>query len=192
MACQLMVGNEQVALLALLDTYPAGYFKLLPGSGSLLQRALRTARQIQSHRQNLQQLGVRSKFRYVWSKLKYSPAKTKHKIYRRVYKIYERIGRPLPRALKNIEELNFAAVKDYIPKVYPGNATLFLASDDLTAAYDVEEGWQALVTGGLEKVRVSGNHLDIVKEPHVRLLAEKLRICLDRAQKEISSNGFGS
>jgi aspartate racemase len=182
MACQLRANGEQVALLALLDSYPAGYFKLLPGSGSYWQRAQRQLRKIQSHSQNLQQLTAAAKLRYVLAKVKYAPAKTKHKVYRRAYKIYQRIGRPLPGVLKNIEEINFAAVKDYVPQVYPGRATLFLASDDLTASYDVEVGWQGLVAGGLEKVRISGNHLDIVKEPHVRTLAEKLRTCLDRAQ----------
>jgi len=73
-----------------------------------------------------------------------------------------------------------------MPQVYPGRATLFLASDDRTAAFDVEEGWQGLVAGELEKIRVSGNHLDLVKEPHVRTLAEKLRGCLDRAHRQIN------
>ncbi|MBC8030243.1 MAG: amino acid adenylation domain-containing protein [Pyrinomonadaceae bacterium] len=182
MACQLAAVGEQVDLLALLDTYPAGYFKLLPNSGSRLQRLARIARTIQSHRENLQQLTLGSKLGYIASKLKYAPAKTKHKVYGRAYKLYERFGRPLPRVLRNIEELTFAAVKDYVPQVYSGRATLFLAGGDLTAAYDVEEGWQDLIGGGLEKVAISGNHLDIVKEPHVRVLAEKLRAALDRAQ----------
>lgn len=182
MACQLAADGEQVGLLALLDSYPAGYFKLLPDSGSLPQRWLRIARRVQSHRENLQQLTVGSKLGYIVGKLRYAPAKTKHKIYRRGYKLYERFGRPLPRVLRNIEELNFAAVKDYVPHVYSGRATLFLAADDLTAAYDVEEGWHDLLGGGLEKVEIAGNHLDIVKEPHVRVLAEKLRAALDRAQ----------
>jgi amino acid adenylation domain-containing protein len=188
MACQLVADGEQVALLALLDAYPAGYFKLLPGSGSARQSVNRFVFKVQSHLENLQQLNAGAKLKYVLDKLKYAPAKTKHKVYRRAYKIYERIGRPLPRALRNIEELNFAAVKDYVPQVYPGAATLFLATDDLTAAFDVEEGWQGLVDGGLEKVRVSGDHLNIVKEPHVRVLAQKLRACLDRVDTELSPN----
>ncbi len=182
MACQLAAEGQAVELLALLDTYPAGYFKLLPGSGSLRQRCERVARKIDSHRQNLKQLQGSEKFAYVLGKLKYAPAKTRHKVYRRAYKLYQRFGRPLPQVLRNIEELNFAAVKDYLPQVYQGRATLFLASDDLTAAFDVEEGWQGLVAGGLEIVAISGNHLDIVKEPHVRVLAEKLRNALDAAQ----------
>lgn len=185
MACQLAAQGEQIALLALLDAYPAGYFKLLPGSGSFAQRAVRYAKKIQTHGQNLQELAGLEKLFYLTGKLKFAPAKTKHKIYRRVFNLYQRVGRRLPTVLRNIEELNFAAVKDYVPQVYSGQATLFLASDDRTAAFDVEEGWQGLVAGRLEKIHVSGNHLDIVKEPHVRTLAEKLRACLDRANGEI-------
>lgn len=185
MACELMAQGQQVELLALLDAYPAGYFKLLPGSGSLRQRAVRFAKKIQTHGQNIQQLSGQEKLTYLFGKLKFAPAKTKHKVYRRAFKLYQRFGRRLPTVLRNIEELNFAAVKDYVPRVYPGGATLFLASDDLTAAFDVEEGWQGLVAGGLEKIRVSGNHLDIVKEPHVRTLVEKLRACLDRAHAKL-------
>ena len=185
MACQLAAQGEQIELLALLDAYPAGYFKLLPGSGSFQQRALRYAKKIQTHGQNIQQLRGPEKLSYLAGKLKFAPAKTKHKVYRRLFKFYQRVGRRLPPVLRNIEELNFAAVKDYVPRVYPGHATLFLASDDRTAAFDVEEGWQGLIAGGLEKIRVSGNHLDIVKEPHVRTLAEKLRACLDRAHGQI-------
>jgi amino acid adenylation domain-containing protein len=185
MACQLAADGEQIDLLALLDAYPAGYFKLLPGSGSFAQRVVRYAKKIQTHGQNIGELKGLEKLSYLTGKLRFAPAKAKHKIYRRAFKLYRKVGRRLPAVLINIEELNFAAVKDYVPQVYSGQATLFLASDDRTAAFDVEEGWQGLVAGGLEKIHVSGNHLDIVKEPHVRTLAEKLRACLDRTNGQI-------
>ncbi len=185
MACQLAAAGEEVALLALLDTYPAGYFKLLPGSGTAAQRVGRWARKIETHLANLGQLGTMEKVVYVLTKLKYAPAKIKHKLFRRAYKIYKRIGRPLPPVLRNIEELNFTAVKDYVPQAYPGCATLFLASD-LTGAYDVQDGWRELVRGGIEVHEIPSNHLDIIKEPHVRVLAQELRACLDRAQQDHS------
>lgn len=185
MACRLRVAGEEVAMLALLDAYPAGYFKLLPHAMSVRQRMLRAARRVNSHVSNLRQLPVDEKIAYLVGKLKYTPAKIKHKLYRRAYKIYQRIGGPLPQVLRNIEELNFAAVKDYVPQAYWGRATLFLAND-LTADYDVEDGWRGLVDD-LEVHEISGNHLDIVKEPHVRVLAEKLNWCLERAQKRMSS-----
>jgi amino acid adenylation domain-containing protein len=182
MACQLEGAGEQVALLALLDTFPAGYFKLLPGNSSLGQRLSRRARKWQSHLTNLRTLNATDKFRYLVNKLRYAPAKAKHKLYRRAYKIYQKVGRPLPPVLKNIEEINFTAVKDYEPQIYSGDVMLFLASD-LTADYDSQDGWRELVRGNIESHVIPGNHLNIIKEPGVRVLAEKLRSSLDKAGK---------
>ena len=180
MACRLAAEGQEVALLALLDTYPAGYFKLLPGSGSWRQRASRFARKLHSHAENLRQLSLPDQFAYGFRKLKYLPAKIKHKTYRRAYKLYQRYGRPLPSVLKNIEEINFAAVKDYEPQTYSGDVTLFLASD-LTADYDLHDGWRELVQGKIETFEIPGNHINMIKAPYVRPLAEKLRTCVDRA-----------
>jgi len=185
MACQLSAAGQEVALLALLDTYPAGYFKLLPGSGTLGQRASRYAKKLSSHRDNLRQLGTRAKVGYLRNKFRYAPDKIKHKLYRRAYKIYKRVGRPLPPVLKNIEEINFTAVKDYVPQTYSGNVMLFLASD-LTADYDLHDGWRELVAGEIEAHEIPGDHINIIKEPHVGALAEKLRSCLDQAQQDHS------
>src|SRR4029077_20079307 len=96
--------------------------------------------------------------------------------------IYKRYGRALPPVLKNIEEINFAAVKDYVPQTYAGDVTLFLASD-LTADYDLRDGWRELVTGEIKAHEIPGNHINIIKEPHVGALAKKLRGCLDKVQK---------
>jgi aspartate racemase len=180
MACLLAAEGQKVDLLALLDTYPAGYFKLLPGSMTWRQRAGRYGRKLQSHFSNMRQLNAAEKIAYVFRKLKYAPAKAKHKLYRRAYKIYRRYGRPLPPALRNIEEINFAAVKDYQPRTYFGDVTLFLASD-LTADYDLHDGWRELVQGDVETYEIPGNHINIIKEPHVGALAERLKACLDRA-----------
>ncbi|HVS20425.1 MAG TPA: amino acid adenylation domain-containing protein, partial [Pyrinomonadaceae bacterium] len=185
MACQLAAEGQKVALLALLDTYPAGYFKLLPGSGTLAQRVTRYAKKLESHIDNLHQLGAREKFGYLLNKLEYAPEKIKHKLYRRAYKIYKRVGRPLPPVLKNIEEINFAAVKDYVPQTYSGSVTLFFASD-LTADYDLRDGWRELIDGGIDTHEIPGNHINIIKERHVGALAEKLRSCLDKVQEDHS------
>jgi amino acid adenylation domain-containing protein len=183
MACQLTAMGETLRLLAMLDTYPAGYFKLVAGSGGFRQRSLRYLKKLRSHHSNLRQLGAKEKLGYIVNKLRYAPEKAKHKLYRRVYQLYQQIGQPLPPALKNIEEINFAAVKDYLPQVYSGNATLFLAGD-LTADYDLLDGWRELVAGNIHAHEISGNHINIIKEPHVRVLANQLRACLDNAQEQ--------
>ena len=74
-------------------------------------------------------------------------------------------------------------MKDYVPQTYAGDVTLFLATD-LTAAYDLHDGWRELVGGQIEVHEITGNHINIIKEPHVRLLAEKLRGCLEKAQED--------
>ena len=119
------------------------------------------------------------KVAYIFRKLQYAPAKTKHALYSRAYKIYERIGKPLPPVLQNIEQINFAAVKNYVPRIYAGNVTLFLASD-LTSDYDLHDGWGELVQGEIETHEIPGNHINIIKPPHVSALAEELRACLDK------------
>ncbi|HEX7721554.1 MAG TPA: amino acid adenylation domain-containing protein [Pyrinomonadaceae bacterium] len=183
MACQLEVIEEKVTLLALLDTYPAGYFKLLPGSSTRGQRMARRMKKWRSHVTNLRALDSGDKIRYLLNKMTYAPAKAKHKIYRRAYKLYRRFGRPLPPVLQNIEEINFAAVKDFEPQVYAGDVTLFLASD-LTSDYDLHDGWKELVRGKIETHEISGNHINIIKEPHVGALAAQLRECITRSEKE--------
>jgi thioesterase domain-containing protein len=180
MACQLKAAGEEVALLALLDVYPAGYFKLFPKGNGLREQMQRRTRRVTSHVNNLRQLGLLEKLAYLLEKLSYAPAKFKHRAYRRAYKLYRRIGRPLPAVLKNIEELNFVATRDYVPQTYSGRATLFSASA-LSASYDVEDGWRQLVAD-LEVNKIPGNHQDIIREPHVQVLAEKLSRCLQTAQ----------
>jgi thioesterase domain-containing protein/acyl carrier protein len=178
MACQLEAMGEQVALLALFDTFPAGYFKLL--NLSFGKRLVRRAKKWQSHVTNLRSLSATGKVHYLKTKLHYAPAKAKHKIYRRAYKLYQKFGKPLPAVLQNIEEINFAAVKDYQPQTYAGDVMLFLATD-LTADYDSKDGWRELVKGNIETHEIPGNHLNIIKEPGVRTLAEKLRASIDQA-----------
>jgi thioesterase domain-containing protein len=48
----------------------------------------------------------------------------------------------------------------------------------------LREGWQTLAPNGVEVHEIPGDHINIIKEPHVRSLAEKLSECLIKAQKE--------
>src|SRR3989440_2099899 len=163
MACQLEAIGEKVALLALLDTYPAGYFKLLPGSASLGQRLGRRAKKWQTHLLNLRELTIGDKVRYLLNKLHYAPAKAKHKIYRRAYKLYKKFGRPLPPVLQNIEEINFVAVKNYEPQGFFGGAPLFFASD-LPFDYYPHDRWEEIVRGKIQAHRNSCDPINIIKK----------------------------
>jgi len=76
------------------------------------------------------------------------------------------------------------AMIDYQQKPYSGKVTLFCAEhreDWFNSTSDPQLGWGAWAEGGVEVHQVPGGHIHMVLEPSVRVLAEKLRGCLARA-----------
>ena len=182
MARQLKAQGQAIGLLALLDTYPSGYAKLFRNEATLRAALGRGLKRTKAHLANLRNLSHQERISYLIKKARFAPDKLKGHIWRRLYSSYEKVGRPLPRALRDIKEFNSLAVRAYVPQVYDGHVTLFWASADLRSSLDLVEGWRALAGGGIEVHEIPGSHLDIVKEPHVGELASKLISCLHRAQ----------
>ncbi len=70
----------------------------------------------------------------------------------------------------------------FAPKdVYPDRVTLFRAIENL-GFIDHDLGWSELAPGGLEIHDVPGDSFSMLEEPHIQVLAEKLRDCIDRVQ----------
>ena len=184
MACQLSEQGEQIGLVALLDTYPVGYYKLQPNSDSLSFRARRFIRRMKCHFDNLEKLPPGEKLEYLIEKSRFAPAKARHWLWQRVYRLFQRFNRALPETLRSVEQLNYLAAGEYVPRIYDGRVALFWASGDLTTAYDLLDGWLVLASGGIEVHEIPGNHIDIIREPHVRSLAEKLSACMEGAPEQ--------
>lgn len=90
---------------------------------------------------------------------------------------------------------DFRATRNYVLHEYPGRITLFKAGQDLAGtSSDPTLGWNEWAAGGTEVYIVPGNHATMVYKPHVEMLAEKLRACLDRvrASEEKSVDGIKS
>jgi thioesterase domain-containing protein len=138
------------------------------------------------HLDNLLQLKGKEKFTYLVNKAQFAPAKIKQQVWRRAYRL-RRFNRALPATLRNIEGLNFLAARNYVPRIYPGRVALFWASGDLTTSFDLLDGWRTLAAGGVDVHEISGNHINIIKDPHVRELAEELRGCLEQVQETQSA-----
>ncbi|WP_319419097.1 amino acid adenylation domain-containing protein [Pleurocapsa sp. FMAR1] len=62
----------------------------------------------------------------------------------------------------------------YTMQPYPGSVVLFRAAEDR----DPKLEWQNFAQGGLNIIDVPGNHLGILQEPNVQVLAEKIRLVL--------------
>jgi aspartate racemase len=71
----------------------------------------------------------------------------------------------------------------YVPKgVYRNRITLFRASEEFRDAPAM--GWDKFSSESVETHDVPGDHVTMVTEPHVQVLAKKLRACLDKAQAD--------
>jgi len=123
---------------------------------------------------NLSQLELKEKLAYLWKKVAQrfeSGLDDSH----------------LSLGNRDVLEANYQASRSYIPQVYPGQITLFQAKlRSPRVFYDSQGGWGELALGGVEVHNVPGDHTSIIEQPHVRVLAEKLKACLDKAQAETS------
>ncbi|MGB5715119.1 MAG: thioesterase domain-containing protein [Waterburya sp.] len=89
----------------------------------------------------------------------------------------------LPEALQQVQKASLKANRAYVPQVYPGRVILFRAKERPPGfCRDPQLGWGDLAAGGMEIYEIPGNHTSIMKSP---VLAEKLRICLDKAQAKL-------
>jgi amino acid adenylation domain-containing protein len=92
------------------------------------------------------------------------------------------------RTMRRVAEANIQAIEHYSPQPCPGKITQFLCSDGPQRSYeDRRLAWSSLAPNGLEIHVVPGNHLTMVEEPNVRVLARQLQSCLDGAGGGIAS-----
>jgi thioesterase domain-containing protein len=73
---------------------------------------------------------------------------------------------------------NVRAFRRYRPGPYPGKITLFLPAEG-DVVDDPTHGWGALSPLPVDIEIVPGDHVSALAEPHVRTLAERLRLCMD-------------
>ena len=109
------------------------------------------------------------------------------------------------RGFVKVLKANLQAMANYLPQdVYPTRITLFRASKvhpwDATTWLSDEIlknpnfGWSQLSTEPVEIHSVPGDHVTMMVEPHVQILAGQLRVCLEQAQVscKVSHDKLGS
>jgi thioesterase domain-containing protein/acyl carrier protein len=93
----------------------------------------------------------------------------------------------LPEPIQTMVTSNYQALSEYLPSEYPGKVVLFRArTQPLFGVQDDDLGWKALARGGVEVVRVPGNHDTCLREPHVFILARELDRRLQQVAVTIS------
>ena len=88
-----------------------------------------------------------------------------------------------PRRIVEVRDACLQAEESYVPRVYPGRLVLFKPTEKSLRSYQESHGgWDQWAAGGVEIHEIAGDHGSITKEPKVRLLAQELRACFERAQ----------
>jgi len=171
MAQQLRAEGQEVALLALFDSHSP---KLLENRPSFVK-------------------AVRIRLGHLWQlqpqeKLKYIRSLVMWKLNQGDYKSF--LQRELADSLLpsfEVLDSNTQAARNYLPQVYPGSAILFRCRvQEPKFSHDPYLGWSELIGQKLEVYDVPGDHYGMLREPRVRVLAEKLTFCLEKAQADAS------
>ncbi len=78
---------------------------------------------------------------------------------------------------------NNQAVLNYVPQAYPKQITLFKTNvKSSIAERDPSMGWDEVAVGKTEIHTIPGNHLTMLKKPHIQVLAAQLKACIEKAQ----------
>jgi amino acid adenylation domain-containing protein len=84
------------------------------------------------------------------------------------------------RRVFDMHRRNMDAAVAYSPAPFPGRLTLFNSAESGPGTgEDPTRGWGALCAGGVEIHVVPGTHQTLLEPPRHRLLAERLRLCMD-------------
>jgi amino acid adenylation domain-containing protein len=78
-----------------------------------------------------------------------------------------------------IFQANTQAVLNYVPQVYQNRITLLRTNPQSKGAVqNLNLGWDALTSEGVDTHIIPGNHLNMLKAPNIETLAQQLKTCL--------------
>jgi aspartate racemase len=171
-AQQLHRQGEKVGILAMIDTSVPGSEKRLPFINRVFE-----------HINNFRQQGPAYLQRKLVGWREWGTYQIRHK-YMHVLGISE----PLAEGDNHIDIIgaNHEAQSQYIFQEYSGRMILLRTDDQereeaTGMQYDPLFGWGELITGGIDVYHIPGSHYTLLDEPNVRVLAEKLKLCLEKA-----------
>ncbi len=179
MAQQLLAAGEEIGTLVMLDSIPA---------------RIPTATKMDRLKIQLIHMGEQGlKFPINWAVNRYNWET------RKLWKNKEEMT-PAEFRSEEIEAAFLEACAVYEHKPYPGQVELFRPPfqeryvmgpgrvlNESREYLDEANHWRQYITGKLNVHMVTGDHDSMVLEPHVRVLANKLKVCLNEAYKNMES-----
>ena len=183
MAQQLKEKGQLAALLGLIDTYPIFVSQFPLVSPLVIDGAAR-------HWHKVRQSGLASLLPMFKEQMRWRT----HDLMQVLWELYchartklsKSVGLPLSDELMDFdyEQENERLTNRYCPRSYSGRVALFKAAERASAHRhlpDNELSWRSLIEHDLEVYLIPGNHLGMLKAPHVQILGEKLEGCIATA-----------
>jgi aspartate racemase len=177
MARQLFEMGEKVGVVAMFDTEAPSYLQLVPNKEVYKPRWASYAERFKYHFGMLffnkdWKIHFKKKFKTVRRRIR-----TRLKLAN--YNFHIKTGKPLPKTLLRVQEASTQALRDYHPGYFPGDITLFLAIQrSVGEKVPPEIGWKSFARS-VRVCSVPGDHLGILKDPNVKVLATQLQECID-------------
>ncbi len=115
--------------------------------------------------------------------------KVNQRYWRMAYRYYTRLGRPLPRKLQDVPEINLLAAVKYLPTRPAGCLTLLLngpVPEDFSP--NQEFGWRGLRAVQFDVQAVPGKQDAMFQDPNAIVLARKMAVCMEEAAAQASAS----
>lgn len=106
--------------------------------------------------------------------VRYALDRLRGRALRIAYTFLDAIQRPIPAFLQRAYDLNWFAAVRHVPEPFPGTISLFQTAASHTAAQAAYGQFTKLAAGGVEFYELSGDHKEILEEPHVQSLAAQV------------------
>jgi len=176
-AQQIAAQGDRVSLLGFFDTIEWHYMEKV-------NRSLNPAQRLKIYRTRLgDALSSEERIANLRGLIKGKLGHTRSQLLRAIGR------RAAPAVGATLEEVNTAAAANYNPKVYPGSLTIFRSTTRrVEEGNDEFLGWGSLAKGGVEIHHIASSHFNILQEPSVRILSEKLKSCLDRESEKATES----
>ena len=175
---QLEAQGKRIALIGLIDTFQ----KRVPDVNdlpSLLNRIQSYFSRIELHTKKI--LLDPDRISYLKAQARTRKRKISGFLYRRQHRKFERKGIEMPAAFQDVDQANRLAARRYTPGILNSPTVLFRckirsAGEDP----DYWMGWKPIVRGTLHAVDVPGDHLSMMTEPNVEVLATQLASYMEK------------
>ncbi|NES25661.1 MAG: non-ribosomal peptide synthetase, partial [Symploca sp. SIO3E6] len=165
MAQQLQAAGQEVALLALIDSYAPSMSELETDEASLANSLAADLGglfgiELPLTQLNLEQLQLEEQLQQIFT------------VAKRLNLLPPEVGMEQMRYLFQVFQANRVAIANDQPQPYSGKVVLFCASSSAE-----DRGWSPLATGELETHTIPGDHYAMMLQPQVRILAQELEAC---------------